>query len=189
VAFAGRCFIEEIPRYIKKLQVSFRGKPSEKGVGFAPPFFNSIVIQDVEDKDKEIYYSPALCHEVFHKMQYKEDPLKNIKVLAEFALHKLGISDPYEYEKNTEGPITKLSDIKEVEGQAKYVGDFVKSVLNYETWKSKYENNLKEGYLDISRYNKKEFDRYKAEAIKRAKVLKNSGMKSYEINRFSGGKL
>jgi len=173
---------------LKKLKVQYRGNPSDDGVGFSPPFGNSLIIQDINNKKGEIYSITALCHEVFHKMQYKEDPSKKIKVLAEFALHKSGFSDPYEYKKNTSNPIKKLSDINEVEGQAKYVGDFVRSVLNYEKMKTIYEEDVKNGFKKGMEMNGSDMEKYKAEAIERATVLKNSGMKSYEIDRFSGGK-
>ncbi len=105
-------------------------------------------------------------HEIFHQYQYKHVPLAFFKLAAEQIGYSLNVSDPYregDYNKNKGllNKIQKLVDIKTLEGQAQFVGQWNADVYAFLTGKE----------IDVSALKKE------------ALIIQNSGFQSFATSK------
>ena len=112
-------------------------------------------------------------HEIFHQYQYNHDALAFFKLAAEQVGYSLNLSDPYKEGDRIENEgildkIQKLEDIKTLEGQAQFVGQWNADVYAFLTGRE----------IDVSTLKKE------------ALIILNSGFKSFaasEILLMNGG--
>ena len=127
------------------------------------------------------YNKSILIHEIFHQMQYRQSVMSFIRLIIEQIIHRLFKKNVYEYGRDEflNGDILKiLDDIKTLEGQASFAQDFAYNYFSYLEYRDVPES------LDV---NKKEKEvQYKIRAVRYARVLKRSGIRSRAIDELTG---